>query len=329
MKVIKVRNVHDALPRAITELKKEGIQRESRNGPVLVFNEPVTTVYEKPLERVIFHEDRDANPYFHLMESLWMLGGRNDVAFVQYYASNMKSYSDNGKTFHAAYGHRWRKHFSRDQLKVVIEALKKNPDDRRVVLSMWDCESDLGFEGKDFPCNLQAIFSRGIEGELNMTVTNRSNDIVWGAYGANAVHFSYLMEYIAAGIGCKVGKYYQMSNNLHAYLDTYKKVKDVKIGSNPYDEGIEHFPLVSIPLGTWDQDLQMFLDNGPIVGFRDPFFRRVVTPMYYSYAAFKKKDDPDRFEKALDIINQCQDTAWKAACIMWLARRKKNAENSK
>ena len=79
MRVLEMRNVHCALPRALQELERVGQARESRNGPVIVFPDPVTTVYAKPCERVMFWSERDANPAFHLYEALWMLAGRDDV----------------------------------------------------------------------------------------------------------------------------------------------------------------------------------------------------------------------------------------------------------
>jgi hypothetical protein len=50
-----------------------------------------------------------------------------------------------------------------------------------------------------------------------MTVFCRSNDLIWGAYGANAVHMSILQEYVACGLARPVGHYWQVSNNYHVY----------------------------------------------------------------------------------------------------------------
>jgi hypothetical protein len=47
---------------------------------VLVSQTPVVTCYSAPTQRVLFSPMRDANPFFHLMEALWMLAGRDDVA---------------------------------------------------------------------------------------------------------------------------------------------------------------------------------------------------------------------------------------------------------
>lgn len=185
MHVITARNVNDALYQGINYLSRVGISRDSRNGPVKVSPIPVTTVYMQPLERVLFWKDRDANPFFHLYESLWMLAGRNDVTPLVKYAKQMHQYSDDGKTLHGAYGYRWRHAFGRDQLALITDALKKNRDDRRQVLQMWDARQDLGRVGKDLPCNTIATFQINTDGELDLTVFCRSNDIIWGCLAAD------------------------------------------------------------------------------------------------------------------------------------------------
>ena len=70
------KNVNEAfreLVGGIHDRTIEATRHESRNGPVLVIEEPVTVCYENPNERVLFNTRRDANPFFHLFESLWML----------------------------------------------------------------------------------------------------------------------------------------------------------------------------------------------------------------------------------------------------------------
>ena len=120
MKVIHARNAHEALHKGLQYMAVHGIARESRNGPVLVAPVPVVTVYQRPTERVVFWPERDANPWLHLMEALWMIGGRQDVAFPAYFAKQMLEYSDDGKLLHGAYGFRWRHHFGFDQLDDIL-----------------------------------------------------------------------------------------------------------------------------------------------------------------------------------------------------------------
>src|SRR5262249_11634251 len=144
-------------------------------GTVLVIDEPVTITYTHPRERVLFNTVRDANPFFHLYEALWMLAGRNDVAPLSYYNSRMKEFSDDGKTLNGAYGYRWRNARGReygsgltivmvddptlptgkrpvcadlsvgscDQLDTLVNHLRADPTSRRAVLQMWNVEDDL------------------------------------------------------------------------------------------------------------------------------------------------------------------------------------------
>jgi hypothetical protein len=336
MYVITARNVHEALPMGLELLKKQGLRRDSRNGDVIVMDSPVTTQYLNPTERVLFWPDRDANPFFHLFESLWMLAGRNDVGYVAHFVKRMKTFSDDGETFHGAYGYRWRNWFDYDQLAVIIKNLKANHSCRRQVLQMWDAKSDLGFAGKDLPCNTQVYFSISHDGALDMTVCNRSNDVIWGAYGANAVHFSVLQEYMALSIGVPVGRYWQMSNNYHAYTTTYDPLQHLadaapdpyrKAPNNPYEiQVMDPFPLMSSPREQWDSDLKMFIEEGAVMGLKDPFFRRVAVPMLIAYELFKQKDDAGRYDRAIEHLTQnCQAPDWKMACIEWVQRRKVKA----
>jgi thymidylate synthase len=345
MKVILARNVDDALILGLKALRVEGVDRPSRNGPVRVFPGPVTTQYQYPDERVIFHKDRDANPYFHFMESLWMLAGRNDVSWISHFSSNIANFSDDGVTFHGAYGHRWRNHFTTitnwgshengdyeikaiDQLSTCATLLQQNKDDRRVVMQMWDPTEDLAREGKDFPCNVTITFRVNPYGKLDMTVFNRSNDMIWGAYGANAVHFSVLQEVMAAWVGVPLGQYWQVSTNFHAYHNTLEKhgaVADLSPGFCAYTIGkdIMPFKIVNVPIDKWFAELQMFMDVGPAIGFTDPFFKNVAIPMLQSWDAWKDRADGKFFERAMKHANRIAATDWRLACTEWLERRMK------
>ena len=133
MEHIMARNVSDGLFLTKLSLLECGQQENTRNGLVLEFPTPFCVTYSHPTERVLFYPERDANPFFHLMESLWMLAGRNDVEWISKYNKRISQYSDDGKTFHGAYGHRWRNHFKggpkefKDQLDQVMIRLHKFP----------------------------------------------------------------------------------------------------------------------------------------------------------------------------------------------------------
>ena len=73
--ILRVRNVNDALPQALMMLQSQGKPAVSRGMHTLRVPGPVSTIYDNPTERVLFDATRDANPFFHLIESLWILGG--------------------------------------------------------------------------------------------------------------------------------------------------------------------------------------------------------------------------------------------------------------
>jgi hypothetical protein len=244
----------------------------------------------------------------------------------------MQEYSDDGVVFNAAYGHRWRTHFGRDQLGPIIRRLTANPDDRRSILQIWDQQYDLDTNSKDVACNTVAHFQRNRVGALDMTVFCRSNDIIWGAYGANGVHFSILQEFMAWAIGCGVGRYWQVSDNYHAYTEVYKKlsVGDELRHWKWYEEfKIVPHQLITYPLSHWLQDLKFFFMNvdalikgeekrfeAPPI-YHDPFFRDVAHPMVAAYAAHKQ----GRKEDALEHTGVIRANDWALACTRWLERR--------
>lgn len=317
MFLIQARNVNDALTKGMKLLGADGQKRGSRNGEVLVMDGPVSTMYERPRERVLFWPDRDANPFFHLFEALWMLNGNRDVAPLEHYVKRMKGFSDDGKVLHGAYGYRWLHHFKFDQLSPIIGRLKKNPDDRRCVLQMWDARADLDMSTKDQPCNTQAYFSRDYLGQLDMTVCCRSNDIIWGAYGANAVHFSMLQEFIAAGIGCEVGRYWQMSNNFHAYTKTFGPLYAASAPTmDLYPARVVPFPMVNTDLEAWRFELDSFI-NDRTRHFEDDFFTCVAVPMRMAYNFYRA----GKLEDALKIARMVRALDWNLAACRWLERR--------
>lgn len=351
MNIIKATNVNEALVKAMIKfsaLEKElgddthcarGRRISPRGQETLELDGTVMTVYENPMERVLFHPDRDANPFFHLMESLWILAGSNDVEFLKFFNSRMSEFSDDGKIFHAPYGYRLRYsqslfHNQRaviDQIQSVCEMLQKDPDSRQAVMQIWEAGLDLNTESKDIPCN-DMIFAKVRDGKLNITVCNRSNDVLWGAYGANVVQFSMLQEYMAAWIGVGVGTYIQVSDSFHVYTNNplYEKLKDLRVPFDLYETpSIEPFPLVTMDIRAWGNQLKTFMIEarhamGPIqlmpasiFAHSDPFFAEVAVPMFNAYVCHKNKQKG----VALMWAGYIAASDWRYACEEWLSRR--------
>ena len=354
MLVNTARTVSEALQNGLHAIRVHAVPKPSRVGDVLVMPYPVLTVYQNPTNRVLFSPMRDANPFFHVMESLWMLAGRNDLPWLTRFNKRFASYSDDGgATQPGAYGYRWRNYFGHDQLMDIILELKQNPDSRRVVLAMWDggarvswlnrdCPPDYDQPGDsyaaalgsaDVPCNTHAYFDT-IDGKLNMTVCCRSNDIIWGAYGANAVHFSFLLEFLAAATGIPMGVYRQFSNNFHLYTNIVPReqlmplARDVA-ASDRYmmketPNALNRVPvkplLRQVPLMTnleeFEIDLWAFMSETDHL-YSEKFFPFVAVPMYEAHAYYRDKN----YDAAIDRANTIKAEDWRIACVEWLQRR--------
>ena len=349
---IYARNVSEALYTGLNLLKSEGIWQKSRSGLVIEYPTPVMTVYTAPQERVLFYPQRDANPFFHLFEAFWMLGGRNDLEFVNRFNRRMKEFSDDGETLNGAYGHRWRNYWKKDQLDLLVDHLQDQPDSRRAVLQMWSTEDLQKIVDepacKDVPCNTQVYFKIRQEC-LQMTVTCRSNDIIWGTYGANAVHFSILQEYVAARLGIAIGTYYHLSDSFHAYEKVFNKTCEILEQKDPGDtlwydsylgwnKGMHYSPEPIFDRPSFiDDDLYLFL-NQPFLSqlqlfdhsiakaiYRNSFFPETALPMLRAWDAYKRK----QYEEAIDYLQNVPALDWQKAAIEWLERRRKQWESKK
>jgi thymidylate synthase len=356
MQTLTGRNVNQLWARAVPLIQQLGVKSPSRAGDVLVAPHPVMSVTTAPMERVLFDKARDANPFFHFFEALWMLNGRRDAAFLDTFVHDFGSrFAEAHGNLYGAYGYRWRFGFDVDQLNVAVDRLRKDPFDRRVVIAMWNPEDDclepdfmdddkqeLYPEPKDLPCNTH-IYLRvreepvpGDEGDepetvrvLDLTVCCRSNDIVWGAYGANAVHFSFLLEYLAGRIGVRVGTMYQLSNNWHAYVPVLERL-NAKVDHTtklftpePYSGG----SVQPVPIGKawdeWDKDLKEFmrwterpLDRGTRV-IENQWFETTAKPLWKAHAAHRLGETANAFA----FTNDVEASDWGLAARQWLERR--------
>ena len=205
---------------------------KSRNGGVKEFLQ-FKTIVKNPRKRCIGGYNRNINIFFLIAEALWIFAGRRDVAFLDIFNSGMKNFSDDGVNFHAPYGWRLRNYgvdsmqkFSEennhanqgiDQVRIAVNALEKNPGDRRVVLQIWNAELDLGRDGRDFPCN-DLVFLKIRNKKLYQTIANRSNDLNWGLT-TNIFQFSFIGEVLANIMDVDLGDQVHNSDSLHIYLN--------------------------------------------------------------------------------------------------------------
>ena len=175
---------------------------------------------QDPRQRWVISRDPAMNPAFAIAEVVWILSGRNDSAFLNFWNSKLPEYAGHRSAYHGAYGFRLRHHFKVDQLERAYHTLKNNPDSRQVVLQIWDTKADLPDEkglpvAEDIPCNVCSLL-KVRNGKLEWLQIMRSNDLYRGL-PYNFVQFTYLQEIIAGWLGLELGSYNQLSDSLHIY----------------------------------------------------------------------------------------------------------------
>lgn len=180
-----------------------------------------------PRQRWITSRIPAMNPAFAIAEIVWIMGGRNDSAFINHWNPLLPKFAGSGKTYHGAYGFRLKHHFALDQLERAYRALGSDPNTRQIVLQIWDPTIDLpDANGKpaadDIPCNICAMVKIR-DRHLEWTQIMRSSDLVIGL-PYDIVQFTSLQEILAGWLGVEPGTYHHFSDSLHVYERDFNRV---------------------------------------------------------------------------------------------------------
>lgn len=304
-------NVNAAFVGMLDRVLTEGAKTESRVGPTIELVSQ-TIVIERPLERFVFAPGRNNNPFATIAESLWVLAGRNDLAYLTPYLKRAPDFSDDGgKTWRAGYGPRLRAWHGTDQLAAVRSVLRDSPNSRRAVASLFDPSEDFQ-ESNDIPCNNWLHFlARG--GRLDLNVAARSTDIWWGFSGVNAFEWSVAMEMMARWLGLEPGVLTFFTSSLHLYERHHGRARAVLaradvnapyVGQSRrrYDTAWEDAPGV---LARW-MDLEESVRAGTdldalAVPFDDPLLTEYLRAIDV-YWSFRRQVPPAALEERLGLL---------------------------
>jgi thymidylate synthase len=239
--------------------KTPGFQAEN-SARCLEFPGPMTVEIKNPQARHVIIPARSWNSILPYAESLWLALGWNNLDDLPgKYVKALYKFSDDGKTWASGYGPRIRLYNGKngdyhigesfnahkdsdsvDQLKFVYETLKKDPYSRQALITIHDpMKDDFNIDGflkvtKDQPCTRSLHFMKHpSENKLNMYVTMRSNDILWGFSAVNVFNFTWMQEYVADMLGMDVGSYYHIAHNMHIYEHFVAKIQ--KIAETPIE----------------------------------------------------------------------------------------------
>jgi thymidylate synthase len=159
-------------------------------------------------------------------EQIWFISGaRKPEIFLRKFTKIWDDFTNPGDVVTVAYGYRWRKHFGRDQLKLLIDLLANDPSSRQGVVVTWDPSSDgLGGVSKsNVPCPYTFTVNI-IGGRLNLLNVVRSNDMILG-FPHDVAGFALLQCILAQKLGVKPGIYTHVIANAHIYDIHYDSAK--------------------------------------------------------------------------------------------------------
>ncbi|MBR3254190.1 thymidylate synthase [Candidatus Saccharibacteria bacterium] len=104
----------------------------------------------------------------------------------------------------------------------LIETLKTNPGNRRMVLSLWQNE---WISTAALPSCVWNSQWNLIDGKLNILVTSRSSDVPLGL-PFNVVQYAVLCHLIAQTIGAKPGNFTFITNDAHIYENQVDGIRE-------------------------------------------------------------------------------------------------------
>lgn len=204
-------NAQQAFEHYYDVIMQEGVDY---NGTKSVFN--LGFQIENPMDNHINTVWRKWKSNYAEYEWQWYLSGNPNANEIAKKAKIWSFMQDEDGNVNSNYGYQWQRG---NQLKKVIELLKKDRFTRKASISLYDGKEIHKYK-KDTICT-HAINFQVLNGKLNMSVMMRSNDLVYG-FCNDQYCFSMLQDLVARETGYKVGTYYHFANNMHIYERHYK-----------------------------------------------------------------------------------------------------------
>lgn len=176
-------------------------------------------------------------------ELLWFLSGDTNVKSLQEHgvtiwdewatAEQCARFGREAGELGPVYGHQWRnfgatkqsdgtyKHDGVDQISLLIETIKKNPNSRRLIVSGWNPEE--ADQVALPPCHTLFQFYVA-DGRLSCQLYQRSADIFLGA-PFNIASYALLIHMIAQVTGLEVGEFVHTLGDAHLYLNHIEQAR--------------------------------------------------------------------------------------------------------
>ena len=177
-------------------------------------------------------------------ELLWFLKGDTNINYLNENGVRIwNEWADENGNLGPVYGQQWRNWNSEgiDQIKSVIETLKKNPDSRRIMVSAWNPsvlpDTSISFSENVAnnkaalpPCH--AFFQFYVsEGKLSCQLYQRSADVFLGV-PFNIASYALLNMMIAQVCNFSYGEFIHSFGDAHIYSNHYEQIQ-IQLSRNP------------------------------------------------------------------------------------------------
>jgi thymidylate synthase len=168
-------------------------------------------------------------------ELLWFLSGSTNVRYLQEHGVTIwDEWAREGGELGPVYGKQWRSWQTRDgrtidQIKTVIDTIKRDPDSRRLIVSAWNV-GDIA-EMALPPCHVLFQFYVA-NGRLSCQLYQRSGDIFLGV-PFNIASYALLTCMVAQVCGLERGEFVHTFGDLHLYVNHLAQA-ELQLSRTPY-----------------------------------------------------------------------------------------------
>ena len=208
--------LRDILDNGVDKMDRTGVGTRSVFGRQMRFNLnegfPLLTTKKMHLKSIIY-------------ELLWFIKGDTNVKYLQEHGVRIwNEWADENGDLGPIYGAQWRNWNGDgiDQLAEVIATLKRNPNDRRMIVSAWN-PSQLAAMHLP-PCHMMFQFYVA-NGKLSCMLYQRSCDMFLGV-PFNIASYALLTMMIAQVCGLKLGEFVHVLGDTHIYHNHFEQVKE-------------------------------------------------------------------------------------------------------
>ena len=160
-------------------------------------------------------------------ELLWFLKGETNIAYLKENKVRIwDDWADENGELGPVYGSQWRswpdgKGGTIDQIKVLMQQMKTNPDSRRLIVSAWNV-ADIGSMALP-PCHCLFQFYIA-EGKLSCQLYQRSADVFLGV-PFNIASYALFTMMIAQVLDLKVGDFIHTFGDVHLYNNHFEQTE--------------------------------------------------------------------------------------------------------